>query len=525
MAVPRPTRLRSTPAPRPRRPRGRRRPGLGGGRDRGDPRLARRAPRRPVRGPARCATRTAPTSPARRPPPGRSPCSPTATGVDRMTAAGRRRCRPSSSSDPRAVLGDVVGAGATAPERARAAPASASPAPTARRRPPTSSTPPCGAAADAPGLIGTVETRIGDERIAACAPPPRRPTCTPLLARDARAGLDACVMEVSSHALALGPGRRGRLRRRRLHQPVPGPPRLPPRHGGLLRGQGLAVHPGAGPRGPGLRRRRVGPPPRRARPASRSTTVSAPRRGRRLAASTSTAATRRAFRARRAAGPTVAPERRSLPGRLQRRQHRAGRGRPRLPLGVDAAAAAAAVARRPARARPHGAWSTPEAADARARRRLRAHPRRRPGRPDAPLRRRHRAASSSSSGAGGDRDRDKRRAMGAAAARGRRRRRRHRRQPALRGPGRDPRGHARRAWTRRGPAGATVEVLEVGDRARRHRARPSTRVWSPGRGRHGRRRRQGPREGQEIGGVVHPFDDRVELRARRSRRAAGEGAA
>ena len=41
--------------------------------------------------------------------------------------------------------------------------------------------------------------------------------------------------------------------------------------------------------------------------------------------------------------------------------------------------------------------------------------------------------------------------------------------------------------------GRDLEVLEVGDRARRHRARPST-PSGPGRGRHGRRRRQGPRE-------------------------------
>ena len=38
-----------------------------------------------------------------------------------------------------------------------------------------------------------------------------------------------------------GAGGRHALRRRGLHQPHPGPPRLPPRHGGVLRGQAPAV--------------------------------------------------------------------------------------------------------------------------------------------------------------------------------------------------------------------------------------------------------------------------------------------
>ena len=53
-------------------------------------------------------------------------------------------------------------------------------------------------------------------------------------------GVTAAAMEVSSHALALGRVAGTSLRRRRLHQPVPGPPGLPPRHRRLLRGQGGA---------------------------------------------------------------------------------------------------------------------------------------------------------------------------------------------------------------------------------------------------------------------------------------------
>ena len=92
------------------------------------------------------------------------------------------------------------------------------------------------------GLIGTVETRIGDERVRSVRTTPRRPTCTRCSPRWHNVGMDACVMEVSSHALSqhrvdgviYDPGA--------LHQPLPGSPRLPPRHGGLLRGEGLALH-------------------------------------------------------------------------------------------------------------------------------------------------------------------------------------------------------------------------------------------------------------------------------------------
>ena len=59
-----------------------------------------------------------------------------------------------------------------------------------------------------------------------------------------------------------GPGRRRGLRRRGLPQPRPRPPRLPPRRRGLLRRQGLAVHPGAGAARAGQRRRRARSPAR-----------------------------------------------------------------------------------------------------------------------------------------------------------------------------------------------------------------------------------------------------------------------
>ena len=52
------------------------------------------------------------------------------------------------------------------------------------------------------GLIGTVETRIGGERIGSVRTTPEAPDLHAILAVMAERGLDTCVMEVSSHALA-----------------------------------------------------------------------------------------------------------------------------------------------------------------------------------------------------------------------------------------------------------------------------------------------------------------------------------
>ncbi|GGL21989.1 UDP-N-acetylmuramoyl-L-alanyl-D-glutamate--2,6-diaminopimelate ligase [Phycicoccus endophyticus] len=52
------------------------------------------------------------------------------------------------------------------------------------------------------GLIGTVETRIGPQRVGSVRTTPEAPDLHALLAVMAERGLDTCVMEVSSHALA-----------------------------------------------------------------------------------------------------------------------------------------------------------------------------------------------------------------------------------------------------------------------------------------------------------------------------------
>ena len=51
------------------------------------------------------------------------------------------------------------------------------------------------------GLIGTVETRLGSERVGSVRTTPEAPELHALLAVMAERGIDTCVMEVSSHAL------------------------------------------------------------------------------------------------------------------------------------------------------------------------------------------------------------------------------------------------------------------------------------------------------------------------------------
>ena len=63
----------------------------------------------------------------------------------------------------------------------------------------------------------------------------RRRICSGCCARWSTEGCGACVMEVSSHALALRRADHLRFARRHLHQPDPRSPRLPRRHGGVLR--------------------------------------------------------------------------------------------------------------------------------------------------------------------------------------------------------------------------------------------------------------------------------------------------
>ena len=55
----------------------------------------------------------------------------------------------------------------------------------------------------ATGLIGTIETRVGAERIKSVRTTPESTDLHALLAVMGERGIDDCVMEVSSHALTL----------------------------------------------------------------------------------------------------------------------------------------------------------------------------------------------------------------------------------------------------------------------------------------------------------------------------------
>ena len=83
-----------------------------------------------------------------------------------------------------------------------------------------------------------------------------RRSCSRCCATWWRQGCGACVMEVSSHALALKRVDYLRFRRGDLHQPDPRSPRLPPQHGRLLRGEAAAVRAAARRGGRGHQPRR-----------------------------------------------------------------------------------------------------------------------------------------------------------------------------------------------------------------------------------------------------------------------------
>ncbi len=113
------------------------------------------------------------------------------------------------------------------------------------------------------GLIGTVRYEIGDRILPASRTTPESVDLHGLLAQMKAANCRAAVMEGLLPRAGAGPGRADPVPGRRLHQPDPGPSRLPRFDGELLRGQGASLHqprPGgeAGHRRD-QRRRSVGP--------------------------------------------------------------------------------------------------------------------------------------------------------------------------------------------------------------------------------------------------------------------------
>ena len=151
------------------------------------------------------------------------------------------------------------------------------------------------AAGESVGLVGTVEYRVGNRIAEAVRTTPESSDLQALL----REMVDAGVPPRGARGLvALARARarpRPRVQGRGLHQPDARPPRLPRRHGRLLRGQAHALREAAAarrPRDPEPRRRpRRGARARRAAAASGPTRSRTPRRtsSRRSCASASTA--------------------------------------------------------------------------------------------------------------------------------------------------------------------------------------------------------------------------------------------
>ena len=123
--------------------------------------------------------------------------------TDPAGAASRRSTVPLSwSCDPRAVLGEVAAAVQGTPSRRMLILGVTG----TNGKTTTTYLLDAGlrAAGHRTGLVGTVETRVGDTVVPSVRTTPEAPDLQRLLARMVRDGCTAVSMEVSSHALALG---------------------------------------------------------------------------------------------------------------------------------------------------------------------------------------------------------------------------------------------------------------------------------------------------------------------------------
>ena len=307
------------------------------------------------------------------------------------------------------------------------------------------------AAGRRPGLLGTVEARVGGERRGVVRTTPEAIDLQRRVPRDARRRRPL-VRDGGVVARVRPPPARPRpLRRAGLHEPQPGPPGLPRRHGVVLRGQAAALPRRAAADRGRQRRRRVrtaagaGAARRRSRSRrptrARSTASNCGSGG----ASTSRTRSARCTRRGRSASATTRSGEglesvRGVPGRFE---------------SVDAGQPFHVIVDY-------------------------AH------KPDA-LEKVLRAARDLADGnrvicvvgAGGDRDRGKRGGHGTARVRARRRRDRHLRQPAQRGSRGDRRGDRRRGRRRRSRSSSTGPRRSGARSSSRSRATSSS---SPARG-------------------------------------------
>ena len=443
-----------------------------------------------------------------------SRCSPTRRGPSWPPSCHRCRCSWSPTRAPSSATSRLWSTGGPP----ATSPSSGSPAPTARPRPPTSSSRGCARSASRPGSSARSRRASGTPGSSRSGPLRRRPTCTPCS--------PSCGRPARPTSSWRSPATRSRSTASTARSSTsPSSPTSPRTTSTSTRRWRTTSAP----------RRRSSPPRTRGVESSASTTSGAPGwPARRRSPSSPSARTSGPRRLGRAAQGLAAVHPRR-PGRdpCSSQCHLPGDFNVvntalaavcLLELGHPLDRGRGGAAARAGGPGPHGASSrhrpdadrdprcvvdyahTPDAVEA-ALRALRPST---PGRLVVVL------------GAGGDRDRGSGAAMGAAAAVLGRRRRRHRRQPALRGPGRHPvrgagrrhrRPRPRRPSGPRGPqhprparsrAGRGEAIAEAVQLARRTGRAPDNTVLVLG---------KGHETGQEIGGVVHAFDDREALRA------------
>ena len=97
------------------------------------------------------------------------------------------------------------------------------------------------AAGRRPGLLGTIESRVGGERRPALRTTPEAIDVQRTLREMIEAGDQSCAMEATSHGAELGRLAGVRFLGARIHEPQPGPPGLPRNAGTVLRGEAKPV--------------------------------------------------------------------------------------------------------------------------------------------------------------------------------------------------------------------------------------------------------------------------------------------